>query len=154
MRVSGGYPGIDVESYFVGNFAQQLVKNPQRFNQNVIVGTNLFMDILTEEASALIGSIGLVYSANFGDKYTVFEPAHGSAPKYKGLNKVNQTTMILAGAWMLDYLGEKDLSKAVFEATEEVIAGNRVVTYDLRGSASTQQMAEEIARKAIENLRK
>lgn len=62
--------------------------------------------------------------------------------------------MILAGAWMLDYLGEKDLSKAVFEATEEVIAGNRVVTYDLRGSASTQQMAEEIARKAIEKLRK
>jgi len=79
MKVSRGYPGIDVESYFVGNFAQQLVKNPQRFNQNVIVSTNLFMDILTEEASALMGSIGLVYSANFGDNYAVFEPAHGSA---------------------------------------------------------------------------
>ncbi|MBO3809679.1 MAG: isocitrate/isopropylmalate dehydrogenase family protein, partial [Candidatus Brockarchaeota archaeon] len=62
--------------------------------------------------------------------------------------------MILAGAWMLDYLGEKDLSKAVFSATEDVIAENKVVTYDLGGSASTQQMAEEIARKAVEKLRK
>ncbi len=154
MKVSGGYPGIDVESYFVDNFAQQLIKNPQRFNQNVIVGTNLFMDILTEEASALIGNIGLVYSANFGDNYAMFEPAHGSAPKYKGLNKVNPTAMILAGAWMLNYLGEKDLSQAVFSATEEVIAENKVVTYDLGGSASTQQMAGEIARKAVEKLRK
>lgn len=153
MKVGGGYPDIDVESYFVDNFAQQLIKNPQRFNQNVIVGTNLFMDILSEEASALIGNIGLVYSANFGDNYAMFEPAHGSAPKYKGMNKVNPTAMILAGAWMLDYLGEKDLSKAVFTATEEVIAENRIVTYDLKGSASTQQMAEEIARKAEEKLR-
>jgi isocitrate dehydrogenase len=154
MKVGGEYLGIEVENYFVDNFAQQLIKNPQRFNKNVIVGTNLFMDILTEEASALIGNIGLVYSANFGDNYAMFEPAHGSAPKYKGLNKVNPTAMVLAGAWMLDYLGEKGLSKAVFEATEEVIAENKVVTYDLGGSASTQQMAEEIARKAVEKLRK
>ncbi|MGQ9478899.1 MAG: isocitrate/isopropylmalate dehydrogenase family protein [Thermoproteota archaeon] len=154
MKIGSEYQGINVENYFVDNFAQQLIKNPQRFNQNVIVGTNLFMDILTEEASALIGNIGLVYSANFGDNYAMFEPAHGSAPKYKGLNKVNPTAMILAGAWMLDYLGEKDLFKVVFDATEETIAEGKVVTYDLGGSASTQQMAEEIARKAVEKLRK
>jgi isocitrate dehydrogenase (NAD+) len=70
------------------------------------------------------------------------------------LNKVNPTAMILAGAWMLDYLGEKDLSKAVFAATEGVIAENRVVTYDLRGSASTQQMTEGIARRAAKKLRR
>ncbi|MEM2921326.1 MAG: isocitrate/isopropylmalate family dehydrogenase, partial [Candidatus Bathyarchaeia archaeon] len=153
-RVAQGYPGIAVEEYFVDNFAQQLVKNPQRFNQNVILGTNLFMDILTEEASALIGNIGLVYSANFGDSYAMFEPAHGSAPKYKGMNKVNPTAMILAGAWMLKYLGFQYLSDVIFQANEEVIAERKVVTYDLGGTASTMQMAEEVGKRAARALRR
>jgi isocitrate dehydrogenase len=153
-RVAQGHQGITIEEYFVDNFAQQLVKNPQRFNQNVILGTNLFMDILTEEASALIGNIGLVYSANFGDSYAMFEPAHGSAPKYKGMNKVNPTAMILAGAWMLSYLGFQDLSDAIFRANEEVVAERKIVTYDLGGSASTMQMADEIARRAATALRR
>lgn len=80
------------------------------------------MDILSEECSALVGSICLIYSANIGESYAMFEPAHGSAPEYKDMNRVNPTATILAGAWMLEYLGEKDKADAIFKATEEVIA--------------------------------
>lgn len=150
--VAREFKGIQLVDYFIDNFAQQLVKNPQRFNQNVIMSTNLFMDIISEEASALVGSIGCVYSANLGDDYAMFEPAHGSSPKYKGLDKVNPTATILAGAWMLEYLGEKEKADAIFKATESVIAEGRTVTYDLGGSAKTSEMTEAIARKAQELL--
>jgi isocitrate dehydrogenase (NAD+) len=139
------YPGITLQEYFIDNFSQQLIKNPQRFNKSVVVGTNLFMDILSEEASALVGSIGCIYSANFGDDYAMFEPAHGSAPQYKGQDKVNPTATVLAGAWMLDYLGEKKKSEAIFKAAEDVIAKGKIVTYDLGGKASLSEMANAIA---------
>jgi isocitrate dehydrogenase len=151
-EVGKDFQDIEVEEYFIDNFSQQLVKNPQRFNQNVVLSTNLFMDIISEEASGLIGSIGCVYSANIGDNYAMFEPAHGSAPKYKGMNKVNPTATILSGAWMLDYVGEKERAKAIFDATYEVIAEGKYVTYDLGGNAGTQEMAEEIAKKVKEKM--
>ena len=135
---------IELVEVFIDNFAQQLVKNPQQFNNQVILSTNLFMDILSEEASALIGSIGMVYSANFGDSYAMFEPAHGSSPKYKGQDKVNPTATILSGAWMLEYIGEKEKGQAIFKATEEIIREGVRTTYDLGGSARTSEMAEEI----------
>lgn len=147
-RVAEEFPEIGLQEYIVDNFAQQLVKNPQRFNQNVIVGPNLYLDILTDEAGALVGSIGMLYSANIGDNFAMFEPAHGSAPKYKGLYKVNPTAMILSGAWMLEYLGEKEKGRAIFEAVEKVIAERKKVTYDLGGNASTLEMAEAIAEEA------
>lgn len=148
--VAHDFPGIDLENYFIDNFAQQLVKNPQRFNQNVLLSTNLFMDILSEEASGLIGSIGCVYSGNFGDKYAMFEPAHGSSPKYKGMDKVNPTATILAGAWMLEYIGEKEASRAIFKATEDVIAEGKTITYDMGGRAKLSEMAEAIAGRTAE----
>jgi isocitrate dehydrogenase len=151
--VGEDFPSIEREEYFIDNFAQQLVKNPQVFNQNVIVGTNLFMDVLTEEASGLIGSIGMVYSANMGDGYAMFEPAHGSSPKYKGLDKVNPVATVLSGAWMLKYLGEARKGDAVFAAVDSVISEGRVLTYDLKGTAGTREMAAEIAGKAAQILR-
>ncbi|MBM3897276.1 MAG: isocitrate/isopropylmalate dehydrogenase family protein [Thaumarchaeota archaeon] len=150
-RVAKEFPGITAEEYFVDNMAQQLLKNPRRFNQNVLLSTNLFMDIISEEASALIGSIGCVYSANIGDEYAMFEPAHGSSPKYKGMDKVNPAATILSGAWLLDYLGEKKESRAIFEATEWVFAEGKHLTYDLGGRASTSQMAKHIA-KEVEKI--
>ncbi len=150
--VHEGYSGISLEEYFIDNFAQQLIKNPQRFNQSVVFGTNLFMDIISEEVSALVASIGCIYSANFGDDYAMFEPAHGSAPQYKGQDKVNPTATILAGAWMLDYLGEKKKSEAIFKATQEVIAEGKHVTYDLGGSAKLSEMADAIAVSSKKNL--
>lgn len=151
-RAGDAYPTIAREQYLVDNFAQQLVKNPQAFNQNVIVGTNLFLDILTEEASGLIGSIGMVYSANFGDRFVMFEPAHGSSPKYKGLKKVNPVATILSGAWMLRHLGEQRMGDAIFAAVDRVIQEGKVLTYDLKGTAGTTQVAQEIARIASEIL--
>jgi len=103
------------------------------------------MDILSEEASGLIGSIGTVCSANIGEKYAMFEPAHGSSPKYKGLDKVDPVATILSGAWLLSYIGEEARSKAVFDATRYVIEENKVVTYDLGGTAKTSEMAAAIA---------
>ena len=143
---------IEVEEYFIDNMCQQLVKNPERFNQCVLVSTNLFMDIVSETASGHLGSIGNVYSGNIGDNYAMFEPAHGSAPKYKGMNKVNPVATILSGAWMVEYLGEKDISKAIFAATEDVINESKYVTYDLGGNATTSQVAEQIAIRAAKML--
>jgi isocitrate dehydrogenase len=145
--------GIEIEEYYIDNMTQQLVKNPERFNGNVLVSTNLFMDIISECASGNIGSIGNVYSANIGDNYAMFEPAHGSAPKYKGMNKVNPTAAILSGAWMAEYLGEPEVSKAIFEATDQVINEGKIVTYDLGGNSGTKEMAEAIANVAKMKLK-
>jgi isocitrate dehydrogenase len=146
-KVSENYPGIELEEYHIDNIAQQLIKNPQIFNRKILLSTNLFMDILSEECSALVGSIGLIYSANIGDSYAMFEPAHGSAPKYAGQDKVNPVATVLAGAWLLDYLGEKENSKAIFEAAEKVISEGKYVTYDLGGSARSSEMVDAIIRK-------
>jgi isocitrate dehydrogenase len=150
--VHANYPDISMDEYFIDNFAQQLIKNPQRFNESVLFGTNLFMDIISEEVSGLVASIGCIYSANFGDDYAMFEPAHGSAPQYKGKDKVNPTATVLAGAWMLDYLGEKEKAEAIFKATREVIAEGKKVTYDLGGSAGLSEMADAIADRARKKL--
>jgi len=150
--VHKNYSEIGLEEYFIDNFAQQLIKNPQRFNQSVVFGTNLFMDIISEEVSALVASIGCIYSANFGDDYAMFEPAHGSAPRYRGQDKVNPTATVLAGAWLLEYLGEKKKSKAIFEATEEVIGEGKKVTYDLGGDARLSEMTEAVAERAQKKM--
>jgi isocitrate dehydrogenase len=146
-KVRKDYPGIELEEYHIDNIAQQLIKNPQIFNQKVLLSTNLFMDILSEECSALVGSIGLIYSANIGDNYAMFEPAHGSAPKYAGLDKVNPVATVLAGAWLLDYLGEHENSKDIFEATEKVISEGKKVTYDMGGHSKSSEMVDEIIKK-------
>jgi isocitrate dehydrogenase (NAD+) len=148
------FKNIKVEEYYVDNMTQQLVKNPERFNNSVLLSTNLFMDIISECASGHVGSIGNVYSGNYGDDYAMFEPAHGSAPKYAGKNKVNPVATILSGAWMVEYLGEKHISRAIFKATEDVIDENKYVTYDLGGKATLSQMTDQIAIKAAKLLKK
>lgn len=145
---------IEVEEYYIDNMTQQIVKNPERFNESVILSTNLFMDIISECASGHVGSIGNVYSGNFGDNFAMFEPAHGSAPKYANQNKVNPVATILSGAWMIDYLGEDDIAKAIFKATEQIINGNKYVTYDLGGNATLSEMTDKIAQLSARMLRK
>lgn len=148
------FNSINVEEYYIDNVTQQLVKNPERFNDSVLLSTNLFMDIISECASGNVGSIGNVYSGNYGDNFAMFEPAHGSAPKYAGQDKVNPVATICSGAWMVEFLGEKDISKAIFDATEDVINENKYVTYDLGGNASLSKMTEEISKKASKFLKK
>ena len=133
---------------------QQLVKNPERFNDSILLSTNLFMDIISECASGHVGSIGNVYSGNYGDNFAMFEPAHGSSPKYANKNKVNPVATILSGAWMAEYLGEKDISESIFSATEQVINENKYVTYDLGGNATLSKMTDRIAHLSANNLKK
>jgi isocitrate dehydrogenase (NAD+) len=151
--VAARHPKIKLEEYFIDNISQQLVKNPTMFNHSILLSTNLFMDIISEEASGLIGSIGTVYSANIGDKYAMFEPAHGSSPKYKGQDRVDPVATILSGAWMLGYLGEERESRAIFDATSQIIEEGKVVTYDLGGNAKTSEMSRAIADRATKLLK-
>ena len=148
--------GTDVElsEIYIDNMAQQMVVAPEQFNGAVLVSTNLFMDIISELASGLVGSIGLIYSANMGDNFAMFEAAHGSAPQFAGQNKVNPTATILSGAWMAEYLGEKEIRDAIFAATEQVINEGKSVTWDIGGNASTTQMTDAIIAIAKERLRK
>jgi isocitrate dehydrogenase (NAD+) len=148
------FKNIEVQEYYIDNVTQQIVKNPERFNDSVLIGTNLFMDIVSECASGHVGSIGNVYSGNYGDHYAMFEPAHGSAPKYTSTNKVNPVATILSGAWMIEYLGERDISNAIFKATEDIINENKYVTYDLGGNATLSQMANQIAARSAKLLKK
>ena len=146
--------GIELSEIYIDNMAQQMVIATEQFNGAVLVSTNLFMDIISELASALVGSIGLIYSANIGDNYAMFEAAHGSAPQFAGQNKVNPTATVLSGAWMADYMGERDIRDAIFAATEQVINEGKAVTWDIGGDASTTQMTDAIITYAKEKLRK
>ena len=154
IKAQKEFDNINVEEYYIDNITQQIVKNPERFNNSILLGTNLFMDIVSECASGHVGSIGNVYSGNYGDHYAMFEPAHGSAPKYTNKNKVNPVATILSGAWMIEYLGEVEISNAIFRGTEDVINENKYVTYDLGGTATLSQMAEQIAARAAKLLKK
>lgn len=146
--IQSEFKEIAIEEYYIDNMTQQLVKNPDRFNKSILLSTNLFMDIVSECASGHVGSIGNVYSGNYGDNYAMFEPAHGSAPKYAGQDKVNPVATILSGALMAKYLGEGEICNAIFTATEETINEGKRLTYDLGGSSSLSQMANEIANRS------
>jgi isocitrate/isopropylmalate dehydrogenase len=122
-----------------------LLKNPKSYS--VLVATNLFGDIISDLAAQMVGGLGFACSANIGDTLGVFEPSHGSAPKYAGQNKVNPIAMILSAKMMLSWLGEHDMAARLEAATAEVIREGRVRTYDMGGSATTLEMGEAIARK-------
>lgn len=145
---------IELSEIYIDNMAQQMVIATEQFNGAVLVSTNLFMDIISELASALVGSIGLIYSANMGENFAMFEAAHGSAPQFAGQNKANPTATILSGAWMAEYLGEKDIRNAIFDATDKVINEGKSVTWDIGGNATTTQMTDSIIEYAKQNLHK
>ena len=147
-------PGVDISEIYIDNMAQQLVVAPGQFDGAVLISTNLFMDIISELVSGLVGSIGLIHSANMGDSYAMFEAAHGSAPDIAGQGKANPAATVLAGAWMAEYLGEEEIGGAVREAAAQVINEGTSVTADIGGAASTSQMAGAVATKAAAILRK
>jgi isocitrate dehydrogenase (NAD+) len=144
-RIAQQYPQIEFEDRIVDNMAMQLVKKPELYD--VIVTTNLFGDILSDLCAGLVGGLGVAPSANIGEGVAVFEPVHGSAPKYTGMNKVNPTAMILSSVLMLKYIGERKAAGRIEDALREVLKEGKVVTYDLGGSAKTSEMAAEIIRK-------
>jgi len=123
--------------------AMWLVKNPQ--NYSVLVTSNMFGDIISDLCAQLVGGLGFASSANMGDNYAVFEPTHGSAPKYAGQYKVNPMAMLLTVKLMLDWLGELNFAKRLESGIAGVIAEGKVRTYDMGGTASTLEVAEAVA---------
>ncbi len=136
------FPGIELWEANVDAMAMWLVKNPQTYG--VLVSSNMFGDIISDLAAQLVGGLGFAASGNIGDKFAVFEPTHGSAPKYAGLYKVNPTAMLLSIKLMLDWLGEKEIADALQTAIAAVIEQGRVRTYDMGGSASTLDVAKAV----------
>ncbi len=144
-RVAQDYPHIEVEEDNVDAMCMWLVKNPQ--NYGVLVTTNMFGDIVSDLSAQLVGGLGFAPSGNIGDNFAIFEPTHGSAPKYAGQYKVNPTAMLLAVKLMLDWLGEVEMAARLEKAVAAVIAEGKVRTYDLGGEASTLDVARQVARK-------
>ena len=143
--VAKKHPSVEVDDLHVDAATMQLIKKPETFD--VIVTTNLFGDILSDEAAQVTGGLGLAAGANIGDSYGMFEPVHGSAPKYTGQNCVNPIAIIMASAMMLDHLGEKNAASKIAKAVTEVLSEGRVKTADLGDSATTTDMANAIAAK-------
>jgi 3-isopropylmalate dehydrogenase len=144
-EVHKDFPEIEMDDANVDAICMWLLKNPK--NYDVIVATNMFGDIISDLAAQMVGGLGFGCSGNIGKKLAVYEPSHGSAPKYAGLYKVNPIATILSAKMMLDWLGETEMGAALEKATAEVIKEAKVRTYDMGGSNSTLEMGEAIAAK-------
>jgi isocitrate dehydrogenase (NAD+) len=143
-QVAAEYAGrVEFEDRIVDNMCMQLVQKPELYD--VLVLPNLYGDIVSDLAAGLVGGLGVAPGANIGEKAAVFEPVHGSAPKYAGQNKANPTALILSAALMLRHLGETSAADAVETAVRDVIAEGRTVTYDLGGSTGTREFGEAVA---------
>lgn len=142
-EVAARYPQIEFDTANVDAMCMWLLKNPR--NYDVIVTTNLFGDILSDLCAQMVGGMGFGYSGNIGRKYAVFEPTHGSAPKYAGLNKVNPIATILAAKMMVEWLGESEIAAGIEQAVADVVVEGAARTYDLGGNASTQDVARAVA---------
>lgn len=152
-EVATSYPDIEFEDRIIDNMCMQLVQKPELYD--VLVLPNLYGDIVSDLAAGLIGGLGLAPGANIGDNTAVFEPTHGSAPKYRGLNKVNPIAMILSGVMMLRHIGETAAADRLERAVASVIEEGRYVTYDMKPtpddptSATTSRVADAIIEKLI-----
>ncbi|MQL51935.1 NAD-dependent isocitrate dehydrogenase [Desulfofundulus thermobenzoicus] len=144
-QVAGDYPQIEFEDRIVDNMCMQLVQKPELYD--VLVMPNLYGDIISDLCAGLVGGLGMAPGANIGTDIAIFEPVHGSAPKYAGQNRVNPAAMIFSAVMMLKHLGEKEAADRVERALAEVIREGRVVTYDLGGTASTSAMAGAVVDK-------
>jgi len=137
------YPDVELWEANVDAMAMWLIKNPQDYG--VIATSNMFGDIISDLSAQLVGGLGFASSGNIGDSFAVFEPTHGSAPKYAGKYKVNPIAMILSVKLMLEYLNEKEWAKRLENAIANVIKEGKVKTYDMGGNSTTIEVADEIA---------
>ncbi len=153
-EVAAEYPDIEFEDRIVDNMCMQLVQKPELYD--VLVLPNLYGDIISDLGAGLIGGLGVAPGGNIGNEYAVFEPTHGSAPKYKNQNKVNPIAMILSGMMMLKYIGEHDKALRLEKAVAEVILENRYVTYDMKPTShdATASKTSEVGEAIIRILEK
>jgi isocitrate/isopropylmalate dehydrogenase len=143
QNLSQAYSEVAFDVANVDALAMWLVKSPEKYD--VLVAENLFGDIISDLAAQLVGGLGFSASGNIGDRYAIFEPTHGSAPKYAGLGKANPLAMINAAVMMLEWLGEKDRAQVLEKRVKEVISEGKVRTYDMGGVSTTFKMAKAVA---------
>lgn len=142
-KIAQEYSGIDLWETNIDAMCMWLVKNPEKYG--VLVSSNMFGDIISDLCAQLVGGLGFACSGNIGDNYAVFEPTHGSAPKYAGQYKVNPIAMIVSSKLMLNWLGEDEKADRLEKAIENIIKEENVCTYDMGGSSSTLDVARAIA---------
>lgn len=144
-EISKNYTDIELKEVIVDNMCMQLVMNPSKYE--VVVTTNLYGDILSDLCAGLVGGLGLVPGANIGRDMAIFEAVHGSAPDIAGKNLANPTAVILSGAMMLNYLGEKKKAELVIDAVQRTIEEGKYITKDLGGTSTTSEMTKAIIEK-------
>jgi len=150
LKVAREFPQVKVDDAHIDAMAMNLIKNPE--NYDVIVTTNLFGDILTDEGAQLVGGLGVAPGANIGDKYAMFEPVHGSAPKYTGMDRVNPLAMILAAKMMLEWLDFPLAAQRIQRAVEAVLTEGKVLTYDLAPQGVTPAKCSEMGRRIAQEI--
>jgi isocitrate dehydrogenase (NAD+) len=154
-QVAEHYPDIEFEDRIVDNMCMQLIQKPELYD--VIVLPNLYGDIISDLCAGLVGGLGMAPGANIGERTAIFEATHGSAPKYKGQNKVNPTALILSGVLMLRHIGKMDEADKLENGVAAVIAEGKDVTYDMKPDRNdptaigTSQMADAIIEKINSN---
>lgn len=151
-RIAKDFPSIKLWERNIDAMCMWLLKDPLQFS--ILVAENMFGDIISDLCAQLVGGLGFAPSGNIGDDYAMFEPTHGSAPKYSGQYKVNPIATILSIKMLLDYLGEKDMAIKLEEAVAHVVKEGKVRTYDMGGNSSTLEVANEIAHKVKSLIRK
>ncbi|MHC1602689.1 MAG: isocitrate/isopropylmalate dehydrogenase family protein [Methermicoccaceae archaeon] len=145
-EVAKDFPDVKTDFNFVDAITMWFVKNPEWFD--VLVTPNMFGDIITDLGAMIQGGLGLAPGGNINPEGTsMFEPIHGSAPKYKGMNRANPIATIWAGAMMMEFLGEKEAASAIVRAIEDNIIEKKVNTFDMGGSAGTSEVGDDIARR-------
>jgi isocitrate dehydrogenase (NAD+) len=146
MQIAQEYAGkVESNDMIVDNCAMQLVMRPEQFD--IMVTTNMFGDILSDEVSGLVGGLGLAPGANIGTKAAIFEAVHGSAPDIAGKGIANPSAQLFAAAMMLDHIGELDRAQRIRDAIEHVIVKNNIRTRDLGGRATTQEFGDAVAKR-------
>lgn len=149
-EIAGDYQGIDSNDYYVDATAMYFITKPQIFD--VVVTSNLFGDILSDEGAGLVGGLGLAPSANIGDYNGLFEPVHGSAPDIEGKGIANPSAMIFSSVMMLENIGEMDIANKIEKSLLEVLKEGKYLTPDLGGRSKTIEMAEEVIKKLKSKL--
>jgi isocitrate/isopropylmalate dehydrogenase len=142
-ELAGEYPDVEAEDMTIDACAMQIVMRPERFS--VVFAENANGDVLSDVGAGVAGGMGFAYGGNVGDSFAVFEPIHGTAPKYADKNVVNPIAAIRAAMMMLDYIGEKAMAGRIERAISDVLVEGKVRTYDLGGRSSTMEMGEAIA---------
>jgi isocitrate dehydrogenase (NAD+) len=150
LKVAKEFPEVEASEARIDAIAMNLIKNPERYD--VIVTTNLFGDVISDEAAQTVGGLGVAPGANIGEDYGMFEPVHGSAPKYEGLDKVNPVATILAAKMMVEWLGSTEAADRIQRAVESVLREGKVMTYDIAPQGVTPAKCSEMGKRIAQEI--